>query len=166
MYRSKYFRYAPPAVVLILGLITTSYLRTVMVCEEKPQSLKTASVQTVGSDPQAQPAASPETPWLTLSCSVTLAGLITSLLFAVVVELLIRSRETARSCKKLAEEALRTQVLEEKTRRELEAILNASDSVAIVATDLDGSVTLFNAGAERMLGYDADEIVGKHTPML
>ncbi|WP_163839636.1 CHASE domain-containing hybrid sensor histidine kinase/response regulator [Pseudoxanthomonas sacheonensis] len=32
---------------------------------------------------------------------------------------------------------------------------------AIVATDIDGTITLFNPAAERMLGYSADELIGR-----
>jgi len=35
---------------------------------------------------------------------------------------------------------------------------------AVIATDLQGTITLFNPAAERMLGYAADELVGKATP--
>jgi PAS domain S-box-containing protein len=45
------------------------------------------------------------------------------------------------------------------------AILNSSD-YGIVSTDPDGTVKTFNPAAEKMLGYSADEIVGKATPML
>jgi two-component system sensor histidine kinase/response regulator len=46
----------------------------------------------------------------------------------------------------------------------LTAILNAAKLNAIVATNLEGLITLFNSGAERMLGYSAAEMVGKQTP--
>lgn len=46
----------------------------------------------------------------------------------------------------------------------LQAILEASTQVSIIATDPTGTVTLFNSGAEKMLGYRAEEIVGKRTP--
>jgi PAS domain S-box-containing protein len=42
----------------------------------------------------------------------------------------------------------------------LDMIMNAATEIAVVATDLDGTITMFNSGAERMLGYDADEIIG------
>jgi PAS domain S-box-containing protein len=48
----------------------------------------------------------------------------------------------------------------------LQAVLDAATEVAIIATDPDGTITLFNRGAERMLGYKAEEIVGEHTPEL
>src|SRR5579863_9139148 len=46
----------------------------------------------------------------------------------------------------------------------LMALLNASKANSIIATGSDGLITLFNSGAERMLGYSADEMVGKQTP--
>ena len=52
------------------------------------------------------------------------------------------------------------------SRDRLAGILRAATETAIVATDLDGTVTLFNRGAERMLGYAADEVVDRATPAL
>ncbi|MCH8568845.1 MAG: PAS domain S-box protein [Balneolales bacterium] len=48
----------------------------------------------------------------------------------------------------------------------LQAVLDASKQVGIIATDRSGVITLFNSGAEAMLGYKAEEVVGKHTPEL
>lgn len=42
----------------------------------------------------------------------------------------------------------------------LQAVLDAADEIGIVSTDLQGRVMLFSRGAERMLGYNADEMVG------
>ena len=44
-------------------------------------------------------------------------------------------------------------------------ILRASSEVGIIATDLSGLVTVFNSGAERILGYSATDVVGQLTPM-
>ena len=54
----------------------------------------------------------------------------------------------------------------QRTRSYLQAVVDASTQVAIIATDLDGVVTIFNTGAEQMLGYTAEEMVGKQTPAL
>jgi PAS domain-containing protein len=43
-------------------------------------------------------------------------------------------------------------------------ILASSTETAVIATDLNGIVTLFNPGAQRMLGYSADEVVGHIAP--
>ncbi|MBV8380766.1 MAG: PAS domain-containing protein [Paucibacter sp.] len=48
----------------------------------------------------------------------------------------------------------------------LQAILDAAVEVAIIATDLDGRVTLFNAGAQRMLRYGAAEMIGRSPTIL
>ena len=45
------------------------------------------------------------------------------------------------------------------------SVLNAATEVAIIATDPAGLITLFNRGAERLLGYGAEEVVGRITPL-
>ena len=47
---------------------------------------------------------------------------------------------------------------------ELQAVLDAATHVAIIATDPQGVIRVFNSGAERMLGYTAQEVVGCRTP--
>lgn len=47
------------------------------------------------------------------------------------------------------------------SRKLLDDILQAASEVSIIATDLDGEITVFNRGAERLLGYSAEEIIGK-----
>ena len=47
----------------------------------------------------------------------------------------------------------------------LAAVVDASTAVSIIATDTRGLITLFNSGAERMLGYSAGEMVGLRTPV-
>lgn len=51
-------------------------------------------------------------------------------------------------------------------RSELQGVINAASEISIIVTSQDGVITLFNSGAERMLGYSASEIVGKRTPVL
>lgn len=46
----------------------------------------------------------------------------------------------------------------------LRAVIDASTEVAIVAIDNDERVILFNKGAERMLGYRSEEVVGLVSP--
>lgn len=45
-------------------------------------------------------------------------------------------------------------------RQRLQAVVDASDEVAVIATDIDGIITIFNTGAQRLLGYTAAEVVG------
>lgn len=56
---------------------------------------------------------------------------------------------------------------EEETRSSkayMEALIDSSSDVAIIATNTDGLVTIFNTGAETLLGYSENEVVGKLTP--
>ena len=46
----------------------------------------------------------------------------------------------------------------------LQSVLDAATQVAIIATDTEGLIAVFNSGAERMLGYRAEEVVGRQTP--
>ena len=56
----------------------------------------------------------------------------------------------------------------ERTTREalhqLNSVLDAATQVSIIATDRTGVITLFNSGAESLLGYDADALIGRETP--
>src|SRR5690606_18796021 len=49
----------------------------------------------------------------------------------------------------------------EESRSRLAAIVEASDD-AIVSKSLDGIIRSWNGGAERILGYKADEVIGQH----
>ena len=70
------------------------------------------------------------------------------------------------SARKKAEEELRQALSQlQKTTALQQAILDGSE-YSIIATQADGTITVFNAGAERMLGYWAEEVVGKATPAL
>jgi PAS domain S-box-containing protein len=46
-----------------------------------------------------------------------------------------------------------------------DAVLNGAN-YSIISTDLDGTILSFNSTAERMLGYQAEEVVGKTTPSI
>src|ERR1700683_5459124 len=73
---------------------------------------------------------------------------------AIIGYLLIGTDNTAR---KLAEEALL------KTGALQRAIFNSANFSSI-ATDAKGVIQIFNVGAERMLGYTAEEVMNKVTP--
>lgn len=49
---------------------------------------------------------------------------------------------------------------------ERQTILDAATEVCIIATDTAGTIRLFNRGAEKMLGYQSSEMVGKQTPTI
>ena len=53
-----------------------------------------------------------------------------------------------------------------RTTSMLQSVLDSASEVAVITSGLDRIITLFNTGAERMLGYSADEMVGKQTTNL
>ncbi len=57
----------------------------------------------------------------------------------------------------------RTRELAEVSSR-LQLILDSATQVSIIATDPVGVIRVFNAGAELLLGYSANEMVGRATP--
>lgn len=61
--------------------------------------------------------------------------------------------------------AERTQQLDQLNRLFI-SVLNAATEVSIIATDLDGVITVFNKGAERMLGYKSEDVVHLCTPAM
>ncbi|MGG2396679.1 CHASE domain-containing protein [Pseudomonas sp. SH1-B] len=54
--------------------------------------------------------------------------------------------------------------------RELNVLLNnvlqSASEVSIIATDLQGTIRVFNRGAERLLGYNAEDVIGRSTPAI
>jgi PAS domain S-box-containing protein len=64
------------------------------------------------------------------------------------------------------DQAKRTELEVQASRKLLDDVLQAASEVSIIATDLDGLITVFNAGAEKLLGYSADEMIGKQSPAI
>ncbi|TBW25780.1 PAS domain S-box protein [Gramella sp. KN1008] len=62
------------------------------------------------------------------------------------------------SRRKMAEKKL------SQTLAKLESLLEASTQVSIIAVNKEGIITTFNKGAENLLGYSKDEVIGKETP--
>ncbi|MBL6447271.1 PAS domain-containing sensor histidine kinase [Fulvivirga sp. 29W222] len=48
----------------------------------------------------------------------------------------------------------------------LKTIMDATTEVSIISTDLNGKIKHFNKGAENLLGYRAEEVVMKKTPVI
>jgi PAS domain S-box-containing protein len=63
------------------------------------------------------------------------------------------------SAQKEAEQTLR------QTSSLLACVLDAATGIAIIATDLNGTITVFNRGAEAMFGYPAIAMIGVQTPV-
>jgi PAS domain S-box-containing protein len=72
------------------------------------------------------------------------------------------SKELQEYTNKLEEETKKLQ----ETSDFLNSILDSSTEYSIITTGRDGKITLFNKGAERMIGYLAEEVAGKETPLL
>lgn len=88
--------------------------------------------------------------------SLLLVGLVTALNLAVNRLLMIEQNLEAEieRCRRAERDALR-----------LAAVVESSDD-AIIAKDLNGVITSWNRGAERVFGYPADEVVGKPVSIL
>ena len=61
--------------------------------------------------------------------------------------------------KRAEQAALEANIQLQDTKRYLTRLIESSTD-AIIATDKDGKVVLFNEGAETLLGYRADEVIG------
>lgn len=62
-------------------------------------------------------------------------------------------------------EAVEARISEEKLRDMLEGLIEDSAD-AIVTTDLDGIVSSWNKGAEKIYGFNRDEVIGKPLPFI
>jgi PAS domain S-box-containing protein len=69
--------------------------------------------------------------------------------------------QLARSFNAMADSLQQSRAQADDERTRFEGVLQAATEYSIIASDLDGVTTVFNAGAERMLGYSANEVVGK-----
>lgn len=98
-----------------------------------------------------------------VSSLVVLGGLL-SLLLSALLYVLVSQRQRALKMVEQRTQELRAREQELRgTHGQLRSVLNAATQVAIIATDLRGVISTFNAGAEQMLGYDAAEVVGHMT---
>ena len=79
----------------------------------------------------------------------------------LIIDMLVSRAEQLDELRRRVAEA--TEELEA-SRERLQAVLDAATQVSIVAVNLDGIITVFNSGAERILGYTAEEMIGKCTP--
>ncbi|GAK49097.1 multi-sensor signal transduction histidine kinase [Candidatus Moduliflexus flocculans] len=72
------------------------------------------------------------------------------------------TQELKEYTKKLEDEAIKLQEMTDF----LNSILDSSTEYSIITTGKDGKITLFNKGAERLLGYEAADVLNKETPLL
>jgi diguanylate cyclase (GGDEF)-like protein/PAS domain S-box-containing protein len=94
---------------------------------------------------------------------VVLGGLL-SVLLSALLYVLVSQRQRALKMVEQRTEELRAREQELRgTHGQLRGVLDAATQVAIIATDLRGVISTFNAGAEQMLGYTVAEVVGRMT---
>ncbi|WP_283190351.1 diguanylate cyclase [Pseudomonas sp. PMCC200344] len=94
---------------------------------------------------------------------IVLGGLL-SLLLSALLYVLVSQRQRALKMVEQRTQELRAREQELRgTHGQLRGVLNAATQVAIIATDLRGIISTFNAGAEQMLGYTSAEVVGHMT---
>ncbi|MWV12528.1 diguanylate cyclase [Pseudomonas sp. R-28-1W-6] len=95
------------------------------------------------------------------------AGVLLSLLLALLTYNLASQRQRAQQLVREQTAVLRQRETElARVNGQLRGLLDAVTQVAIIATDCEGLIRTFNVGAERMLGYRAEELIGLHTPTL
>ncbi len=83
---------------------------------------------------------------------ILIFGEILSLLFGLLLQSYLKNQSDRRR-------------LLESQERWRTAVLNSGE-YSIIATDVNGTIQTFNKAAERMLGYSADELVGKMSPAI
>ncbi|TWC19036.1 MULTISPECIES: GGDEF domain-containing protein [unclassified Pseudomonas] len=98
-----------------------------------------------------------------MSGLVVLGGLLSFLLSALLY-VLVSQRQRALTLVEQRTQELRAREQELRgTHSQLRGVLDAATQVAIIATDLRGVITTFNAGAEQMLGYQSCEVLQSMT---
>lgn len=101
-----------------------------------------------------------------LDMAVPILGVGISVLLFVLMSFLISRRERAEELAgRMTEEIRRNEVSLRLNEARIQAILDGAD-YSIISTDTNGTILTFNRAAEKMLGYRADELVGKATPAL
>lgn len=96
-----------------------------------------------------------------LAGSVIFMGGLLSLLLSALLYSLVSQRQ--RALRLVDERTAELRVRERQLRGahgELSNVLNAATDVAIIATDLNGVISTFNVGAQNMLGYSEEEVLG------
>ncbi len=98
-----------------------------------------------------------------VSMILAMGGLL-SLLLSVLLYVLVSQRQ--RALKMVEQRTVELRQREKQLRGahgQLRSMLNAATQVAIIATDLRGVINTFNAGAEQMLGFKSEQVLGRMT---
>ncbi|VVP06541.1 hypothetical protein PS838_03103 [Pseudomonas fluorescens] len=96
--------------------------------------------------------------------SLVVLGSLLSVLLSALLYVLVSQRQRALRTVEQRTQELRAREQELRgTHGQLRGVLDAATQVAIIATDLRGIISTFNAGAEQMLGYTSAQAVGHMT---
>ncbi len=103
---------------------------------------------------------------------VLFSGILLSFAFSLTIFLLQKVRQQSIN-KTMANSVLEHEIEARKRMEDIlrqnstfrEAILNSSE-YSIISTNKEGIILTFNKAAQRLLGYKATEVVGKHTPAI
>jgi diguanylate cyclase (GGDEF)-like protein/PAS domain S-box-containing protein len=96
--------------------------------------------------------------------SLVVLGSLLSVLLSALLYVLVSQRQRALQLVEQRTQELRAREQELRgTHGQLRGVLDAATQVAIIATDLRGIISTFNAGAEQMLGYTSAQVVGHMT---
>ncbi|MFJ3525456.1 diguanylate cyclase [Pseudomonas sp. NPDC090203] len=96
--------------------------------------------------------------------SVVVLGALLSFMLSALLYALISQRQ--RALRLVEQRTLMLRQREQQLRNahgQLRNVLDAATQVAIIATDLEGVITTFNIGAEKMLGYSSAHVCGQLT---
>lgn len=111
---------------------------------------------------QTGSAAKIDTPLLIL-----FSGLFGSCLITLLVFYLANHRQRAeRYAHDLTTTLRESEAALRETDRVKQSVLDAATEVSIIATNTKGLITVFNRGAEKMLGYRANEMIGLQSPTI
>ncbi|MET0425150.1 MAG: PAS domain S-box protein [Actinoplanes sp.] len=146
--------YASPSAYTLLGrppetLIGTSPMDIV---HDDDRAVVTAAINVLGGRPPttvAYRAAHADGRWIWVESTVRP---VIDVLTGRVTEVQVTTRDI-RDRKRMERELRRAHALSA-------GVLGAATDYSIIATDLDGIITVFNVGAERLLGYSAAEMIG------
>lgn len=92
-------------------------------------------------------------------------GLVIGVLLAGAVRFAQKAQGHAQSVKAINQQLTRERAKIQEATMLQRAILDSAN-YTIISTTVDGTITTFNAAAERWLGYTAAEVVGKTTPVI
>lgn len=97
---------------------------------------------------------------------IALVGIILTVLVIVILRVFLTRNERVQQ--EVTEKTKALDIALEKeqyTSASLKGVLDAAEQVAIIATQKDGLIRLFNIGAENILGYRAADMIDKQTPL-